>query len=766
MKHLSLFLLFILSLAIHTVNARVIKGRVFSAVDTTVVEGADCRLLSGDKLVNSWRSNVDGTFAVASDDKGTLKLEVVKIGFSTTEILIKGGSNDVNLGQVFLEKSVELKEVSVTANQVVQSRGRTIVYPSASEVKASSTSIELFQKLPMPGLVINPIHQTMSVDGGAPYILINGRPASMSEVNSLSPKDIEKIEFSRITPARYADKGCRGFIDIILKKRDDGGSIYAYGRSAVNTAFVDANLRASYHQGPSQFSLFYVPSWRNYQRVYDNETRSLIAPDFKIDLKSHDRNPFNYFFNNINFKYDYSPSLNTLFSATFSASPSSNKSRSIADYSDSYLGEYDSYSKTKSKDFSPSLDLFFRRNFNDKNSIEVQLVGTLNSSNYIRDNDYLYPDGTEQTYSTNADSHRRSLISEINYTHTFSDKTQLSGGFQNTISHSKNTYIDSNYKPILTENNNYIFANLGQSIGSKLYLSLSTGLKMYWIENDNNKRHFIRNLSRAQLTWYINQKWVMMGAFVYTPSIPSLSALTDYPQQISPYFISNGNPDLKVSENFTYNIGVTYRYKKFNASYFAAYVDKKNSVISDVTYIGDHLFLSQMVNARYNRTFANRMSFQINGIYGFGANLNLNLDSYHTAGNGWSHHLTSFDANFSVWWNKGPVTISYWRTIPGKYLSGHTAGKGENGDAIQVQYKPNKHWTLGASWMYMFETKGTQYPAWDYSLVSPNYRERYIKDNGNMVVLSAVYTADFGSIFRSARRSLNNSDNGSSLLKL
>ena len=41
-----------------------------------------------------------------SDDKGTLKLEVVKIGFSTTEILIKGGSNSVNLGPVFLEKGV------------------------------------------------------------------------------------------------------------------------------------------------------------------------------------------------------------------------------------------------------------------------------------------------------------------------------------------------------------------------------------------------------------------------------------------------------------------------------------------------------------------------------------------------------------------------------------------------------------------------------------------------------------------------------------
>lgn len=35
-----------------------------------------------------------------------------------------------------------------------------------------------------------------------------------------------------------------------------------------------------------------------------------------------------------------------------------------------------------------------------------------------------------------------------------------------------------------------------------------------------------------------------------------------------------------------------------------------------------------------------------------------------------------------------------------------------------------------------------------------------------MVVLSISYSADFGSIFRSSRRSLNNSDNGSSLLKM
>lgn len=764
MKRLSTLVLLILSLAIQSASARVVRGRVFSADDTTVVVGADCRLMSGDRLVNSWRSNADGSFAVASDDKGTLRLEVEKHGYSTTEILIKGGSDDVDLGPVFLEKSVELKEVSVTANQVVYTKGRTIVYPSASEVKASSTSIELFQKLPLAGLTVNPIHRTLSVDGGSPFILINGRPASMNEVNTLAPKDIEKIEFSRFTPARYADKGGNGFIDITLKKRDDGGNVYAYARSAVNTAFVDGNIRGSYHQGPSQFSLFYNPSWRNYQSVYDSKTESYISPDFRVNLRSHDRAPFNYVTNQMQLKYDYSPSLNTLFSATFYATPSSNGNRRMAHTADSERGDYDNLDKSSSKGFSPSLDLFFRRKFNDRNALEAQVVGTLSSSDYRHDNTYIYPDDREEIYSTNADSRRRSLISEVSYIHTFSVKTELSAGFQNTISHSTNTYLDTDYKPVLTENNNYLYAGLGQSVG-KFYFSLSSGLKMYWIKNDMNKRNFVRNLSRAQINWYINQKWSLFGSFVYSPSIPSLSALTDYPQQVSPYLVSNGNPDLKVSETFTYNLGASFNYKKFNATLITAYVNSKNSVIGDMTYMGDRLFLTRSVNARYYRQYASRLVLQLNGVAGFGANMSLNLNHYETAVADWSHNLTSFSADFSLWWNNGPFTISYWRKIPGKSLYGYVVGKEENGDALQFQYRPDKHWNLGVSWMYMFDKKGTRYPAWSYSPVNPSYTDRYIKDNGNMVVLSAVYTADFGSIFRTARRSLNNSDNGSSLLK-
>lgn len=747
-----------------TLSARTISGVIYSDSDSTSVVGASCRLFSGDNFIGGTATDGRGAFELDTDIKSKLRLEVSMTGFNTAEIMIDK-SGDVKVGDVYITEGVALDEVTVTAGQMTESRGRTILFPSASDVKASSTAISLFQKLPFAGLQANPVNRTLTVDGGTPVILINGVPSTIDDFNALPPKDIARIEFSRMTPARYADSGKSGFINITLKERNDGGQIYAWGRSAVNTAFVDANIRASYHQGPSQFSLIYVPSWRNYQKVYDNTAESYIGDDFRVDIENHDRNPFNYTYHNVRLKYDFTRDVNTLFSATFSVTPSESGRRAIARSHDTYFGDYDNYNRTKSKDMAPSLDLFFKRNFNGKNTLEAQVVGTLSSSDYRRTNSYRYADGTADDYVMDVDSRRRSLISEVCYSHTFSDRTSLSAGYQNTLSRSTNTYLTTDYKPVLTENNNYVYVNFGQQI-NKIYVTLSTGAKLFWIKNDLNRRRFVKNLSTAKLSWNINAHWNIIGAFRYMPSIPLLTSLTDYPQQQTPYLISNGNPDLKVPEKFIYQVALTFRTGKFSATYMSAISDTRNSVVSDVTYMGDKMFLSRSVNSRYRRAYQNDITLKISEISGFGANLYMCLMHYRTAGATWKHHLTSFDGSIALWWNKGPVTISYWRKLPGKYLSGHYVGKEENGDALGIEYKPDSHWTLGVDWMYMFDSKGTRYPAWNYSTVNPSHTDRYIKNNGNMIVLSATYSADFGSIFRSSRRSLNNSDNGSSLLKL
>ncbi|MDE6654004.1 MAG: outer membrane beta-barrel protein [Muribaculaceae bacterium] len=745
-------------------SARTIRGEVYAESDSTALAGATCRFLVDGKQVTAINTNSDGLFEVSTDIRSAFSLEISMVGFNPTEIRIPADKN-ADIGKVYLTDATTLSEVQVISNAMVDSHGRTIIFPSASELKASSTALSLFQKLPLAGLDANPVNRTLSVDKGTPVILINGVPSTIDDFNALQPKDIAKIEFSRMTPARYADRGNTGLISITLKQRSDGGQVYAWGRSALTTAFVDGNIRASYHQGPSQFTLFYNPSWRNYQKVYDNIIESYIGNDFSVKLEEHDRNPFYYHLHNMGLKYDYSPNAGTLFSATFRATPSFHKSRKFTHTIDTSLGEYDNSNLSTSKEFSPSLDLFFKRDFNDKNALELQVVGTLSTSDYRRDNDYIFDDGSTTHYIMNADSRRRSLISEISYIHQFSDRTSLSAGYQNTVSHSTNKYLTSDYKPVLTENNNYVYLRLGQQVG-KVYFSVATGAKLFWIRNDRNNRHFISNLTSAQMQWNISRKWSLTAVFQYTPGIPSLTALTDYPQQQTPYLISNGNPDLKVSRNFRYQLMPSFQYKKFSASLLMNYRYVGDFVMDDIIYMGDRLFLSQSVNAKDAWQAGGNLNLKLSDIYGFGANLSLGLDHYETRGADWSHHLTSFDATFNLWWNKGPYTISYWRKVPGKYLSGHYVGKDENGDALNFDYRPNSHWTFQASWMYMFDPKGTKYPSWNYSDVNPSVRERYIRNNGNMVVLSVSYSADFGSIFRSSRRSLNNSDNGSSLLKM
>ncbi|MCH5243222.1 MAG: hypothetical protein J1F67_12540, partial [Muribaculaceae bacterium] len=191
-----------------------------------------------------------------------------------------------------------------------------------------------------------------------------------------------------------------------------------------------------------------------------------------------------------------------------------------------------------------------------------------------------------------------------------------------------------------------------------------------------------------------------------------------------------------------------------------------NQVIDETYYIGEGLFLQQSNNIKKGLSTGGDLNLKISNVAGFGANISIGFYHYASKGLNWRHHLNAFDANFTLWWSKGPFTISYWRKIPGKYLNGYYEGRDENGDALSIEYKPNKHWSIEAGWWYMFEKKGTKYPMWSFSEVNPFYRERYIKNNGNMIVISVSYNTDFGSIFRTGKRSLNNSDNSSSLFTM
>ena len=667
-------------------------------------------------------------------------------------------------GNTSVDSVATLDELTVTADRDFDIRGRTVVYPSISDVAASSTSTSLFQKLSLPALDVNPINRSLSVMGDSPVILINGVPSSINDLRSLSPKSIKKVEYSIMRPEQYRGDGGYGFISITLRPKDEGGQIFCYTRSAINAALVDGNFSGSYRRGPSEFRVLFSPEWRNNPDVTDLSELAYIGDDFRVDLQTFSRAPFNYLRLPGSLRYVYGPDQSTLFSATLNLDGGPEHRRSIGRTEDSVMGVYDFANEQTGRDVAGAVDLYFRKDFNSRNFLEAQCVGTLGSSEYVRQNTYFIGD-SPMRYDVDISSNRQSLITEIAYTLVINSNTNFSAGFQNTLSHSSNSYKETDYNPVLTENNNYLYVSLSRQI-SRVYVNASTGLRMYWLRNDQSNRNFIRNVTSIQLQWTPIRRASIGGTFSYRSGIPSLSSLTDYVQKVSPYLYSNGNPDLKSVYLFAGRLQGTWHHKWVNVTGLFVYNSIHNMRYAEVSYLGNGQFLSRDANLKKTDVIGGQLDLKLNNFRGFGATATIRYAHYCSYMPSYKVSCAGWDGSFSLWYAYRKFVFSYWRKIPGKVLSGTTVSREENGDMLQVEYKPDSHWTIGASWMYMFDSKGARYPLSNYSDVNPSTMTRYIRNSGNMIVLNLTYQVDFGKILQSRKRSLNNRDTESAILKL
>lgn len=765
MKTRLLILISFLILALmnsNVVMARKIYGYTLSSSDSIPLQGMSCKISSDNLTSDSTYTDNKGHFNLSDTNGNDIELEISSIHTCPLIINIPSGRNDIDLEEIYIDKATTLDDFTVSAKSLLYSGGKTIAIPSESEVAASNSSIELLQKIPLEGLRANPITRSIEVDGSTPIILINGIPSSLESLRTIRPQDIIKIEYSRATPARYADSGKSGLINIFLKERKDGGYISFWGRSAINTAFLDASVSGKYNFKRSQIAVLYTPSWRKYDKSYATTHNEYLSKDFNVSLDEHSVSPFYYITNNLELRYDLLYNSANLFSATFSMEPFKSKRDINANAFDSILGSYKLTDINRQNYINPSLDLFYRHEFSASDAMEVEMTGTFRSEEVSSLPKYTYSEDYFKQYPVNTKSKRKSLISEFSYSHSFPFNSSLYLGIQNTISDNHNHYLLTDYTPFLSENNNFIYASFQHNI-KNIWYTIYTGAKLFWTKNDLNKRHFIKNITSAQISWKINSKWDVKGFYSFKPLIPNLSQLTDYPQQTSPYLISNGNANLKTSTCSNFQLSGSFSPEPFSLSLTASSISWNNPTFLATKFINGNTFLISPQNFRSAHALYTYLNIGVNNFYGFGTNIQCCLGYTKTSDVEWMHSLTYFSADINLWWNHGPFTITYWRKIPGKYLDGQTIYKEENGDMLSFTYKPNSRLSIEAGWWYMFENKGTKYFSQDLSAISPGFQRSNIKNNANMFVLTLTYTDDFGRNFDTSKRTLQNKDTGSAI---
>ena len=212
-----------------------ITGALFDAQTNQIIEYGNVvlYLVRDSSMVNGTISDKEGKFKLENLQFGMYYIKASFIGYATRfidSIRINPKSLEVDLGKILLdEQSIELGNVLVTGQKemVINNLDKKIINVEKDLTSTGGSAVDVVGNIPSI---------TVDLDGNVSFrgnqnitILIDGKPsalvgASNSDIlNSIPASSIESIELVTNPSARYDPDGSSGILNIILKKRIDGG---------------------------------------------------------------------------------------------------------------------------------------------------------------------------------------------------------------------------------------------------------------------------------------------------------------------------------------------------------------------------------------------------------------------------------------------------------------------------------------------------------------------------------------------------------------
>ena len=165
------FIIVCLILSVGIVFAQKIKvtGKVLDgSMDNTPFEFANVVLQTLDSaFVTGASTDVKGNFQLDKIQQGDYRLIISAIGYTDLITDLAGLSKSVDLGRLVLnEATQQLREVTVTAANIVNQADRKIVFPSQKQLDASPNGINLLQALMLPRIQVYPLTKSVDMAGG------------------------------------------------------------------------------------------------------------------------------------------------------------------------------------------------------------------------------------------------------------------------------------------------------------------------------------------------------------------------------------------------------------------------------------------------------------------------------------------------------------------------------------------------------------------------------------------------------------------------
>lgn len=662
------------------------------------------------------------------------------MGYKKRIINVTATDGKNELSPVVMESdNIELSEVVVKGASVIRQKDRLLILPDKQQVKQAGTGYDLLYNLMIPGMEVDRIKGKVKTFGGEATLYIDGRKADYREVQSLRPRDIEKVEYFDTPTGKYADDVAA--INYITHQYKSGGYVAIDGRQTIGYLNGDYNIVGKLSQGNMNYTLFAGYNMNKYEGDINNNHENFVFPEYDVDRKSNTldnkiKNNSQYVQLNI---ANQNKQRNLLGKISFVRNDvPDNFSRELLEYSGGYAMKRESRQTTNQSGYMPAIELYGYFDLKNNQYIEATLGGNYAGNSYSYN--YQEDDYTTLTHSKESlyEAHAR-----INYGIRWKERNTLSLRMVHFHKISSTNYEGNNPSwQHLWNGESLFYVEYNRIIRKNLTFKVAPGFSslQYRLHGEEHVSQISPRLN-TNLTYRISGQHQLVLSGYLGNTNPLIAQLNNAVQEIDPLIIKRGNPQLDNAIFGTVDLNYSGQFKDFSI-YAALHYERAEHVNTEDFYIE---------NGKLIKTFRSDVSAHdhqgmLSATWKASEHFRLKMDGY------WS--VTSMFKGISDKLNSisGLMQMDYYLNNFSCSLYGKTSSKSFGSDLVH-RYEPAKYgvtarWTSG-NWLVEAgaESPFTRHRRWEQSVALDTYRYtnnmtgRIYQQTGFVKV---IYTHDFG----------------------
>lgn len=754
------------------VNAYNLTGRVIEDVDRSPIQGAVVCIstVDSDSIIYYKTTNAEGEFAFKDIHyKRDLFIKISCMGCNPVTIELKDNKKSLDLGDIQMSYKMEnLGEVIVTANETIEKYDKTIISPTAEDLKSSFDIISLLGniRVKLAGIDADELNRKITINGKEPIFQINGKVEPLSKIRMINKNKILRIEYKNQADIRFNDDGINsGIINFILKNDSKGGSLHTRTGVTLTTPRINGELGLSYNRNRSEWSLNYDNTWRNSTHQYTNNNETYNGIGYTIErIQIGLPSSFKDLDNNISLGYSYNYNTKTIFATDLHLRTHNVDSKDnyiVQQKKDNDISDFTKINTRNSKTIDPTLNIYFNKSIG-KQIIEFNLTGKYSSGDYLRGVNYIYT--PEEQYIQNNTTNNKSHLLGSEFLYSIKYKyftTQYGANYSynyvtNSYSESKSEIINT-----LTKHKLYVYGCIGGNL-KKLGYSVGIGGRYESVSNDGKYNHSMQPNVMISIKYPILKNTVLSLNYNYMPSMPTLFNFSEIMQTIDDISYRRGCLNIKSMEYHKAKLSAQSKIGKINVSLSAEYSMTTNPLINIWEYDSNpeskyyDKFICKTTNGKYDDRFNIQMDISTQRFLKyFAAFGQIGWSKFNiSGGDKYNYDMDNLYASLGI--NamiKNIRILSKYDITPRYTVNNLNITKTFGGFYIGFNWR-YKNITAGIIAGNLFTTKANRIKTTYISPVRPAYQEYYIKDFSNMVEFTFQYNIDFGEKYRTTRRSL------------